>query len=311
MKHLLRHRDSDALLDGDAFDEGSGLEDVAAFLSDMRVEFGAMPAPAPRPTLAATLDGRRELRPASAPAPKPTIPEPGPRVHYRFKPIAAMVASGIVLFGGLATAGALPGPAQRAVADATAHLGIDLPGRNTPQPASSGPDGKTDHHGGTATTPTSAHATVSGRSGSQQQPTSGSTTATTAPAAVSDDLDDPVDPDDGPRAGRADPADAPGPGPDARRPAGARAARVASGSDGADEQRRAVAPAPDSLGSRSRSGPRPRPPTRGTGHGGHVHAPRHDCRRHTVEHRLRGVPEDRWPVGAPAHVHAVRQGRLL
>ncbi len=183
MKHLLRHRDSDALLDGDAFDEGSGLEDVAAFLSDMRVEFGAMPAPAPRPTLAATLDGRRELRPASAPAPKPTIPEPGPRVHYRFRPIAAMVASGVVLFGGLATAGALPGPAQRAVADATAHLGIDLPGRNTPQPASSGPDGKADHHGGTATTPTSAHASVSGRSGSQ--PTSGSTTATTAPAAVS------------------------------------------------------------------------------------------------------------------------------
>ncbi len=185
MKHLLRHRDSDALLDGNALDESSGLEDVAAFLSDMRVEFGAMPAPAPRPTLAATLDGRRELRPASAPVPKPTIPEPGPRVHYRLKPLAAMVASGVVLFGGLATAGALPGPAQRAVADATSHLGIELPGRNTPLPASSGPDAKDNHRGGTATTPTTARATVPGTPGSQPQPTSRSTTVTTVPAAVS------------------------------------------------------------------------------------------------------------------------------
>jgi hypothetical protein len=181
MKHLLRHRDSDALLDGDPVGDDSGLDDVAAFFSDMRVEFGALPAPAPRPTLAATLDGRRELRPASAPVPKPTIPEPGPRVHYRFKPIAAMVASGVVLFGGLATAGALPGPAQRSVADVTAHLGIDLPGRTVTQPASGG-SGSGHHGGSTATTPRSGHANTPGTPGEGTQPTTGSTSVSTVPA---------------------------------------------------------------------------------------------------------------------------------
>jgi hypothetical protein len=183
MKHLLRHRDSDALLDGDPVDESAGLDEVAAFLSDMRVEFGAMPAPAPRPTLAATLDGRRELRPASSgPVPKPTIPEPGPKVHYRFKSIAAMVASGVVLFGGLATAGALPGPAQRAVADVTSHLGIHLPGRTVSQPASNGIGTTSSHAGTTVTTPGSGHSTVPTTPNAGTQPTSGSTTATTVPA---------------------------------------------------------------------------------------------------------------------------------
>ena len=42
--------------------------------------------------------------------------------------------AGIVLFGGLATAGALPGPVQRATADVTAHVGIHLPGRTEARP---------------------------------------------------------------------------------------------------------------------------------------------------------------------------------
>ena len=39
-----------------------------------------------------------------------------------------MFATGTVLFGGLATAGALPGPVQRATAELGSHVGIDLPG---------------------------------------------------------------------------------------------------------------------------------------------------------------------------------------
>ena len=180
MKHLLRHRDSDALLDGDPVGDDSGLDDVAAFLSELRVEFGAIPAPVPRPTLAATLDGRRELRPASGPVLKPTVPEPGPRVHYRFKPIAAMIASGVVLFGGLATAGALPGPAQRAVADVTSHLGIHLPGRTVTQPASDPTGTSPEHRGTTATTPASGHSPAPTAPGTGSQPTTGSTPGTTA-----------------------------------------------------------------------------------------------------------------------------------
>jgi hypothetical protein len=186
MKHLLRRHESDALLNGDPISDDAGLDDVAAFLSDMRVEFGAMPAPAPRPTLAATLDGRRELRPASPPPPKPTVPEPGPRVHYRFKPIAAMVASGVVLFGGLATAGALPGPAQRTVANVTSHLGIHLPGRTVTDPALNGTGTKRGHTGTTATSPGSSRTTPGATvPGAGTQPTTGSTTATTLPAVSS------------------------------------------------------------------------------------------------------------------------------
>ena len=58
MKHLLlRRRDSDALLDGHPLDAGADLAEVDAFLAEMRADFAALPAPTPRPTLAATLAG--------------------------------------------------------------------------------------------------------------------------------------------------------------------------------------------------------------------------------------------------------------
>lgn len=132
MKHLLRRRDTEAVIDGiiegRPVDGNAGLDDVEAFLSDTRIEFGAMPAPEPRPTLASTLDGRRPLRPASSgPRTKPTIPDPRPRRHL-FRPAAVVFASSAVLFGGLASAGALPGPVQRSTAELTSHVGIHLPG---------------------------------------------------------------------------------------------------------------------------------------------------------------------------------------
>jgi hypothetical protein len=177
MKHVLRRHDSDALLDGETLGTDGELDDVEAFLADMRLEFSALPAPEPRPTLAATLDGRRELRPASSgPVPKPTVPEPGPRVHYRFRPIAAMLVSGAVLFGGLATAGALPGPLQRATAEATSHLGIHLPGDTTSPPAAV--PSRSDHRGsdGTSTTSGSGPDRVSGTATTTPQPSATSTT---------------------------------------------------------------------------------------------------------------------------------------
>jgi hypothetical protein len=147
MKHLLHRRDSEALIEGDPIDDDSGLEDVEAFLTTMRSEFAATPAPAPRPTLAATLDGRRELRPKSGPAPKPTFPKPRPRTRWGLRPVAAVFATGAVLFGGLAGAGALPGPIQRATASVGSHVGLHLPGlteatpagRNDGQPRTGGP----------------------------------------------------------------------------------------------------------------------------------------------------------------------------
>jgi hypothetical protein len=186
MKHLLqRRRDSDALLDGHPLEAGADLGEVDAFLAEMRADFAALPAPTPRPTLAATLDGRRELRPASGPTPKPTVPEPGPRVHYHFKPVAALLAGGLALFGGLATAGALPGPIQRATADATSHLGIDLPGTPSPTaPPASGPRGARSHADRGNGTRSGSHPRAStdpdgGTSTTTPSTTAGGTAATT------------------------------------------------------------------------------------------------------------------------------------
>jgi hypothetical protein len=129
----LRRRDTDGLVEGHRVESDSGLDDVDAFLDAMRSEFGSTPAPEPRPTLASTLDGRRPLRPASGPRVHTTFPARRPR-RTRLRPVAAVAAAGAVLFGGLASAGALPGPVQRATADVTSHVGIELPGRTETQP---------------------------------------------------------------------------------------------------------------------------------------------------------------------------------
>lgn len=129
----LRRRDTDGLVEGHRVDQDPGLDDVDSFLDAMRTEFGATPPPEPRPTLASTLDGRRPLRPASGPRVHTTFPARRPR-RRGLRPVAAFATAGIVLFGGLATAGALPGPVQRATADVTAHVGIHLPGRTPANP---------------------------------------------------------------------------------------------------------------------------------------------------------------------------------
>lgn len=130
MKLFVRRRDTEALLDGRPLGDDAGLGDVEAFLCDMRAELCAMPAPAPRPTLAATLDGRRPLRPAAGPTVKPTFPPARPRSR-RLRPAVVAFATSAALFGTLATAGALPRPAQRATAELGSHLGIHLPGEET------------------------------------------------------------------------------------------------------------------------------------------------------------------------------------
>jgi hypothetical protein len=130
--NLLRRRDTEALVAGERVDHDGSLDDVDAFLGAMRSE-GLTPAPEPRPTLASTLDGRRPLRPATGPRVHATFPARRPRRRV-LRPAAVVGAAGAVLFGGLATAGALPGPVQRATADVSAHVGIHLPGATDSEP---------------------------------------------------------------------------------------------------------------------------------------------------------------------------------
>ncbi len=166
----LRRRDTDGLVTGHRTDENPGLDDVDSFLDAMRTEFGATPPPEPRPTLASTLDGRRPLRPASGPRVRTTFPVPRPRSRV-LRPAAAFATAGVMLFGGLATAGALPGPVQRTTADLSSHVGIHLPGRTDV-----GPTARVQVDSGGSGSPT-ATATTRATTGSTV-----STTRTTAAA---------------------------------------------------------------------------------------------------------------------------------
>src|SRR5437763_16414428 len=54
---------------------------------------------------------------------------PSPSRSLRMKLAAGSVAGLVSLFGGLAAAGALPAAAQNGLANAVAHVGIDLPAK--------------------------------------------------------------------------------------------------------------------------------------------------------------------------------------
>ena len=129
---FLRHRDSEALLDGTPVARGAGLGEVERVISGLRIEAAVMPAPAPRPRLAATLDGRRPLPPASDPVPdlaRDATRRTRASLRLRVSVVAAAISA--VLFGGLAAAGALPAPVQRTSAQVMSHLGVQIPGRTT------------------------------------------------------------------------------------------------------------------------------------------------------------------------------------
>lgn len=130
MRNHVRRVDAEALIDGRPLtDEDAGaLGDVQDFFTTMRNDFGAAPAPDPRPVLASILDGRRPLRTVAEPiATAPTRPATLPGWHRWPRPVAAAVATGTLLFSGLAAAGALPAPLQRVSADVGSSLGFDLP----------------------------------------------------------------------------------------------------------------------------------------------------------------------------------------
>jgi hypothetical protein len=134
MKHHVSRADTNALLDGSRHDDE--LSEVDDFLAAMRTGYGAMPAPAPRPELASILDGRRRLRTVPEPIePATDRPASWSRWTRPLRPVALAFAGATVLFSGLAVAGALPAPVQRASADLATHVGLDLPRPSEPIPA--------------------------------------------------------------------------------------------------------------------------------------------------------------------------------
>ena len=98
-----RTRELETMLDGRSTAATSPLQTVATFLDDLRLEAAARPAPTPSPALAAIFDGRRTLPHT------PAVRSTRTRATVRLRPVATLVAATAVTFGGLATAGALPG----------------------------------------------------------------------------------------------------------------------------------------------------------------------------------------------------------
>jgi hypothetical protein len=110
---------------------------VRAFVEELAA-FGDAAPPEPRPALVARLDGFVPLH--AVPDPLASPPAHAARARRRgMRAIAAACVGGAVVFGGLATAGALPDPLQRATAEVGARIGIDLPGpdRAAPSPPAS------------------------------------------------------------------------------------------------------------------------------------------------------------------------------
>jgi hypothetical protein len=148
MSNRIRTADAEAILAGrPSPDPAPALGEVESFFAAMRDDYGARPAPEPRPVLASILDGRRPLRTVAEPAaPTPARPSPWLGRHRRPRPaaapwlgrhrwprpVAAALATGTLLFSGLAVAGALPAPVQRVSADVGASLGVDLPRPSDP-----------------------------------------------------------------------------------------------------------------------------------------------------------------------------------
>jgi len=115
---------ADAVLGGDPITASPAWQGVAGFLDNLRLESAAMSAPAPSLVLEARLDHPTAgvVRTAEAGARRQTS------VLSRLRPVAALCAASCVTFGGLAAAGALPGPLQHASASFGSHFGVGIPG---------------------------------------------------------------------------------------------------------------------------------------------------------------------------------------
>jgi hypothetical protein len=136
MTTRLRHRDTAALIDRQATPNPT-LDGVDQFLSNLRDQAATFPPPMPSAALAATLTGHTPLRliDPDTPAILEHRPVPRrPRRPGRAKIAALAFASAIIATSGVAVAGNLPTPIQRATADLASHLGIHLPHPAASQP---------------------------------------------------------------------------------------------------------------------------------------------------------------------------------
>lgn len=126
-------RDLDALMAGKTPAGRGELDDLAGFLRDAAVVFEEAPDGGVESRhLAAMTDTARLLAndsPATEPAGEPAqLPRRKFMSRKLLVPVAACLLLALSAFGGVAYAGALPGPIQGPVADVADNLGVSLPG---------------------------------------------------------------------------------------------------------------------------------------------------------------------------------------
>ncbi len=112
--------------------------EVDRFLTHLRDEYADQPPPVPHAALAATLAGRippdRMQQQIPDPLSNPRVPSRRRRAG-RVRVAAIAFAGATVTMGGLAAAGTLPAPLQRAAADLAGQVGIQLSHPTSSQPA--------------------------------------------------------------------------------------------------------------------------------------------------------------------------------
>ena len=190
-RRRLSHQDVDRLLAGKAPSGADRLdEDLAAFTRDVRAAFVRPPSlDVERRHLAAAVEASRLTTDKGEPAVRPASKAQGPESQASGLPkwrrrsvlsslfaslaakIAGVAVAAVAATGGLAAAGALPAPAQQAIASAASSVGFSLPSPGDGSPATQGQatghrrgaaptstvsDGVTGHRRGTASTSTAS-----------------------------------------------------------------------------------------------------------------------------------------------------------
>src|SRR4051812_47560121 len=95
--------------------------DVEQFVTELRMIGDTSATPEPGAALHAVLEGGRTPRANAVAATR----------RRWLRPVVLPATVATVLFGGLAAAGALPAPVQRATAGFATHLGVSIPGHTT------------------------------------------------------------------------------------------------------------------------------------------------------------------------------------
>jgi uncharacterized membrane protein YgcG len=129
----LSDRDLDRLLAGKAPLGADNLDDVVAFVGDVKVDFQVVPDEATAAKHLAAINAAAGDAATSADRERPTQRSSRSKFMGRNRKLVTAIVAGVLVlsvFGGAAYAGALPAPVQNAVSGVADDIGVSLPDSN-------------------------------------------------------------------------------------------------------------------------------------------------------------------------------------